>query len=68
MMSNKKKRISSLIAINNSLNSPLTGAGKGAERCSYRKETVLLLMKEVEMLLKLDGVFAMDADSKVNGQ
>jgi hypothetical protein len=61
-MSHKSKRINSLITINNTLNSPLTGSGKNAIRCSYNKDTVLLLMKELEMLLKLDGVVAIDAN------
>ena len=65
-MSNKKKRIYSLIAIRNTLNSPLTGTGKNAQRCSYNKSTVLLLIEEVEKLLGVDGVFAVVADSKVN--
>ena len=65
-MSNKKKRINSLIAIRNTLNSPLTGAGSNAQRCSYNKGTVLLLIEEVEKLLGADGVFAMPSDSKVN--
>tara|TARA_R110002020_G_scaffold248376_1_gene462380 strand:- start:9007 stop:9210 length:204 start_codon:yes stop_codon:yes gene_type:complete len=65
-MSNKKKRLNSLVAIRNTLNSPITGAGKNAQRCSYNKSTVLLLIEEVEKLLAADGVFAMPADSKVN--
>lgn len=65
-MSNKKKRINSLIAIRNTLNAPLTGTGKNAQRCSYNKDTVLLLIKEVEKLLGVDGVFAVSVDSKVS--
>lgn len=57
-MSKKQERINKLIAINNAINSPLTGAGKNAERCSYRKETVIAIMKELEAVLALDGVFA----------
>ena len=56
-MSKKQERINRLIAINNTINSPLTGAGANAQQCSYRKETILKVMDEIEKILKLDGVF-----------
>lgn len=56
-MSKKQERINSLIAINNAINSPLTGASEKAERCSYRKSTVLAIMDEISKILALDGVF-----------
>jgi len=63
-MSNKRKRIHSLITIRNTLNSPITGTGKNAQRCSYNKDTILLLIEEVEKLLGVDGVFAINANDK----
>lgn len=56
-MSKKQERISKLVAINNAINSPLTGAGANAKQCSYRKETMVEVMKELKEILALDGVF-----------
>ena len=56
-MSKKQERVSKLIAINNALNSPLTGAGANAQKCSYSKEKITAIMFEIEKILALDGVF-----------
>ncbi len=66
-MSKKNERVQKLIKINNTLNEPASGLDRESEYCTYSKETILLIMVEVESLLKLDGVFAMDANSKVGG-
>ena len=64
-MSKKQERIQKLIKINNSLNSPIKGAGKNANVCTYNKGMILNIMSELELLLKLDGVLAIDANAKV---
>ena len=56
-ISNKQKRIESLISINNTLNTQLTGIGKDAMKCTCSKNTILKLREEIKSLLKLDGVF-----------
>lgn len=65
-MSKKQDRIKSLIAVNNHLNSPISGFGKNDKKITYSSEVILLIINEINTLLNNDGVFAEDPHDKVN--
>ncbi len=48
----------------NTLNSPISGAGKNAQQCTYRKTTVVALMNAITDTLKLDGIVGLKSEGE----
>ena len=64
-MSKKKQRISYLVGIRNAINE-CEVLPEEPEKCTYDKTKMQSVLATVDRLLSEDGVFPMNADSKVN--
>ena len=56
-MSKKSQRIDKLIYASNIINHPLKGFGANAEQVTYSKQAAEVVLKTIEEVLALDGVF-----------
>lgn len=64
-MSKKSERIKYLVGVRNAINNP-DEVTIYPENCIYNKNTIDAILKTIDHVLAEDGIFPMDAKSKVN--